>query len=154
MSSTRALAIASFLVLMAGCSAVDPAKVVPAPARADEAIASIVQFFSMRRPSVYWYAPDDCGAGAIHDTAGGCVFGFRVDDEVILSTQNGVPLHETALAHEFGHLASLEHDGTSDHDHVGRYYLDADQAPVPGKIPDDAHGLVGAGNRLLASEGM
>jgi len=144
------------VLLLASCGyQVDETKVVPAPARADEATAAVAQAFAISYPpAVFWYDPDDCGAGAIHDPEGECVFGFRFDRIVVLSTQRGVPLHETALAHELGHLASLERDGTSDHDHVSRFYLDAWQTPEPGKIPDDQHGLVGEQNRALTARGL
>ena len=105
----------ALLSVLAGCGwHVEEAKVVDPPDGAAEATAAVVQALEVSTlTSVYWYAPDDCSPG-ITDPMGGCDLGFRIDDVVVLSTQGGVTIHETALAHEFGHLASLEHDGTSD----------------------------------------
>lgn len=144
------------VLVVVGCGyQPDQAKVVSPPERAEEATSAVVRALGLSSaPAVYWYAPDDCGAGAIHAADGECVFGFRIDDVVVLSTQGDLPMRETALAHELGHLASLERDGTSDNAcHNGRFYRD------PGdvrdcKIPNDQHGLVGAANRALAALGM
>jgi len=133
----------------------DQAKVVPAPERADEATALVVKAFAISHPpAVYWYAPDDGCHPGITDPEGECVFGFRVDDTAVLSTQNGVPMSQTALAHELGHLASLEHDGTSDNAcHNGRYFKDPGDAQDC-KIPSDQRGLVGSANRMLEAMGL
>jgi len=150
----RTLVAATVLLLGACGYEVDQSKVVPAPDGADEATAIVMDALTLSyRPDTYWYAPDDCGAGAIHDPAGDCVFGFRIDETVVLSTQDGAHLHETALAHEYGHLASLERDGNSDHCHQRRYFLDPGITNPDCKITPDDIGLIGAANRALAAAG-
>jgi len=144
--------VAVVVLLLSACGyEVDQSKVVAAPNGTDDATAIVMETLSLsRRPETYWYAPDDCGAGAIHDPAGECVFGFRVDDTVVLSTQNGLPFSQLALAHEYGHFASLERDGTYDHCHQGRFFLDPDMSNEDCKITSDEFGIVGVANRRLA----
>ncbi len=144
------------LLAVVGCGyQPDPAKVVTDPARSGEATAIVVKAFAISHPpAVYWYAPDDRCHPGITDPEGECVFGFRVDDVVVLSTQNGIHMSQTALAHELGHLASLEHDGTSDKAcHDGRYFKDQGDV-MDCKIPSDQRGLVGAANRMLEAMGL
>ena len=84
---------------------------------------------------------------------GECVWGFRKDGIVVLSAQDGLPLSETALAHEYAHAAEEERTGDSDNAcHASAFFRDPGD-PRDCLIPSDQRGLVGVANRALAGAG-
>lgn len=145
---------------LSGCGRgeVDPSKVVPQPAHADEAEAAVFELYSARGmtklPTLYWYggAALDCADGVSFNWDGGCSDATTIDDVTIILSDCGaasdLPLSQkcysvpgdASLPHEMAHALSLQTNGDGCEDH---------------RCPSfEPGGLVEQATSLLASLGM
>jgi hypothetical protein len=120
-------------LLLVGCGRpleLDEAKVAPAPADADQAIAAVADMYGMSFvPTVHFYAGEaDCDGGFME--YGDCYDGATSDDGTLVIVRvppdgitlgndiDGVP-GDATLAHELWHAASVQRGEGPDQDHRG-----------------------------------
>jgi hypothetical protein len=143
--TTKTILVAVLVTLAAGCGSppsveIDPAKVMSPLAHSDDAAAALVEFYGLSpAPEVYWYSPDCHDGHGFTDAAGLCVQGETYGQgDVVLSPYwplaSGL-ISDSAMAHEFAHVASIQRGEGRDTNHQGHFF-------APGGELDQAYDML------------
>jgi hypothetical protein len=109
-----------------------PARLTPAPPRAEEAIAILCAAYGIQRPRVLWVRPPhlDCAGGKGYLVGGQCVAGTWAANGITCAHPDGARFSDGGLPHEFGHEAYHQRTGNiaTEAGHTAEFYEEDERA--------------------------